>query len=288
MRRTSGRRRRLAGLPVIARPVVELRPAITFSWLPASGRSLDFWRPALGADLAAVNPADPFSWNRYSYVGNMPLELDDPLGLSTGLNWGADGCLYLDEDTNNGGRIVHSVTLVWCPSDDGPPSLDPQDPSHPTGPAAGGSGSGSGTGSGNNPPQAPAPNNGTSWYHNPCITSALDKGALEVGVDSIGLIPEAGGVARIIGHQAGYVGVVADQFGAKFIDAVGHTGITVQGLNGHHGNHRGSSCTVDSVCPLGHQVGSRAGDSCRRLTGFLPHPLGSCLHWEACGRAEDR
>ncbi|MGC1783101.1 MAG: hypothetical protein WA708_11320 [Acidobacteriaceae bacterium] len=77
-----------------------------------------------------------------------------------------------------------------------------------------------------------APINGTPWYHNSCITSALGKGALSIGVDSIGLIPEAGGVARIIGHQAGYVGVVADQFGANILNAVGHTGATVQGLNG--------------------------------------------------------
>ncbi|MGH9488379.1 MAG: hypothetical protein ACRD04_12435 [Terriglobales bacterium] len=32
---------------------------------------------------------------------------------------------------------------------------------------------------------AAAPSNATPWYHNPCITSALGKGALEVGVDSI-------------------------------------------------------------------------------------------------------
>lgn len=77
-----------------------------------------------------------------------------------------------------------------------------------------------------------APNNGTPWYQNSCITSALGKGALSVGVDSIGLIPEAGGVARMIGNQAGYAGVVADQFGANVLNAVGHTGTTIQGLNG--------------------------------------------------------
>ena len=81
-----------------------------------------------------------------------------------------------------------------------------------------------------------AANNGTPlktpWYKNPCVTSALAKGALSVGVDAIGLIPEAGGVARVIGHQAGFVGVVADQTGSRVIKAVGASTGTVQGLNG--------------------------------------------------------
>jgi hypothetical protein len=55
---------------------------------------------------------------------------------------------------------------------------------------------------------------------------------LKAGVDSIGLIPEAGGIARIIGHQAGYVGVVADQTGSKLIKAVGASTGSVQGLRG--------------------------------------------------------
>jgi hypothetical protein len=51
----------------------------------------------------------------------------------------------------------------------------------------------------------------------------LSKRALNAGIDAIGFIPEAGGVARIIGHQAGYVGVVADKFGSKLIKAGGKT-----------------------------------------------------------------
>lgn len=68
-----------------------------------------------------------------------------------------------------------------------------------------------------------APSNGTPWYKNSCITSALESYAVNAGVDSIGFIPEAGGVARVIGHQAGYVGVVADKFGSKLITAAGKT-----------------------------------------------------------------
>jgi hypothetical protein len=80
-----------------------------------------------------------------------------------------------------------------------------------------------------------AANNGTPttpWYKNPCVTSALGAGALSLGVDAIGLIPEAGGIARVIGHQAGFVGVVADQTGGRVIKAFGASTGTVQGLNG--------------------------------------------------------
>ena len=74
------------------------------------------------------------------------------------------------------------------------------------------------------------PSTATPRYRDSCITSAIGTAALKAGVDAIGLLPEAGGVARIIGHQAGYVGVVADRFGANILGAVGHTGTAVDGL----------------------------------------------------------
>jgi len=70
----------------------------------------------------------------------------------------------------------------------------------------------------------------TPWYKNPCITSALRTGPLNIGIDAIGLIPEAGGIVRVFGHQAGYVGVVADQLGTKVIKkAIGGTASAVNG-----------------------------------------------------------
>jgi hypothetical protein len=77
-----------------------------------------------------------------------------------------------------------------------------------------------------------APNNGTPWYKNTCVTSALKTGAINAGIDAIGFIPEAGGAARMIGHQAGYVGVVADQLGHSVINAVGKTAGTVNSAAG--------------------------------------------------------
>jgi hypothetical protein len=78
-------------------------------------------------------------------------------------------------------------------------------------------------------------NNGTPtthWYKNPCITGALGDAALHVGIDAIGLIPEAGGISRVIGHGAGYRGVVADRVGFKVVDAFGKSTGAVSGLAG--------------------------------------------------------
>lgn len=73
------------------------------------------------------------------------------------------------------------------------------------------------------------PNNSTPWHRNSSIVGALKTGAVSLTIDAIGLIPEAGGVARIVGHQAGYVGKVADQFGSKAIKAVGQSTSAVNG-----------------------------------------------------------
>jgi hypothetical protein len=77
-----------------------------------------------------------------------------------------------------------------------------------------------------------APSNAAPWYKNTCVTNALEAGALSVGIDSIGLIPEAGGIARIIGHGAGYRGIVADQAGYRVVNAFGKSTSTASGLNG--------------------------------------------------------
>jgi hypothetical protein len=72
-----------------------------------------------------------------------------------------------------------------------------------------------------------APNNGPKPG---CVQDALLSNAVSVGIDAVGLIPEAGGVARFIGNQAGYRGVVADQLGTKIIGAFGKSTSTVNGL----------------------------------------------------------
>jgi hypothetical protein len=69
---------------------------------------------------------------------------------------------------------------------------------------------------------------GTPWYKT-CTANAVLSGAGRIGIDAIGLIPEAEGVtkvfeneagyqiARAVGNSAGYRGVVATQYGMKAV-----------------------------------------------------------------------
>ena len=52
-----------------------------------------------------------------------------------------------------------------------------------------------------------APNNGTPWYKNPCVQSALAKGAASTAIDAVGLIPEGGAVAGAFSLWHGAAGV---------------------------------------------------------------------------------
>jgi len=144
---------------------------------------------------------NPQSFNRYAYVLNNPLAMVDPLGL--------DVICYDTPDTDNpdGSYGVTGGTTVCF--DDG----------------SGGGGGDSGGGGGG--PSAKAPSNATPWYKS-CTAKALGSGALSIGVDALGFIPGekdvqaaveigSGTVARQIGNWNGYRGIVADQFGARFI-----------------------------------------------------------------------
>src|SRR6185437_11403294 len=63
---------------------------------PSQGR---WWTPD-PAGLAAVDPSNPQSWNRYAYVNGRPLDATDPLGLAAqqpcldggNCNWDPVGC----------------------------------------------------------------------------------------------------------------------------------------------------------------------------------------------------
>lgn len=72
-----------------------------------------------------------------------------------------------------------------------------------------------------------ATNSDTPWYKS-CTAKALGGGALSIGIDALGFIPGekdvqaaveigSGTIARQIGNWNGYRGIVADQFGARFI-----------------------------------------------------------------------
>jgi RHS repeat-associated protein len=61
---------------------------------PLQGR----WPSPDPAGLAAVDPANPQSWNRYAYVTNNPLNLIDPFGLDSCDNSTADTCVSVTAD----------------------------------------------------------------------------------------------------------------------------------------------------------------------------------------------
>ena len=210
------------------------------------------------AGRAAADAANPQSWNRYSYVLSNPLTLTDPSGLCEASQTTTHLCLPNQDDGTHcsidgfgapcsmlgiSPAGIGTTGLVWIPSDNVTTHFGPGSGDSSSGMAYGGSDTVSRTDAGEwvivtiggsqqlqaqAPPQSQAP----PWYKNSCVTGALGKGALSVGIDSIGLIPEAGGVARIIGHQAGYVGVVADQAGSRLIGAVDATANTGRGLAG--------------------------------------------------------
>ena len=71
------------------------------------------WPSPDPADLAAVNPMDPQTWNRYAYVRNSPLELFDPLGLCGG----PDTPTY-----NSTGQMTGVRGSLPCPPSTGCPS----------------------------------------------------------------------------------------------------------------------------------------------------------------------
>jgi len=49
------------------------------------------WLTPDPAGLAAVNPLNPQTWNRYAYVGNNPVTYNDPSGLKRDLGWAPGG-----------------------------------------------------------------------------------------------------------------------------------------------------------------------------------------------------
>jgi hypothetical protein len=83
-----------------------------------------------------------------------------------------------------------------------------------------------------------APNNATPRYKNPCVTSALAKGAASTALDSVGLLPEGGAVASAFSLWHGAAGISNGgkilervQFGAAIISTA-NAGSDVQGSEG--------------------------------------------------------
>ncbi len=184
------------------------------------------------AGMFVADPANPQSWNLYAYVMNNPLKYKDPTGMYC-VGDGSGG--FYDDD--NGGQTCYDA---FAPENNNFASATVNGSSSPVNYGSWSSDEGFGGifGGGfdtfsfsitttstaiSGAAGQRAPNNRTPSYKNACAQDALKTGVINAVIDAIGFIPEAGGVARMIGHQAGYVGVVADKIGSKLIKAVGKT-----------------------------------------------------------------
>ena len=78
-------------------------------YTPSQGR----WLVPDPAGLAAVDIANPQTWNRYAYVGNNPLSTVDPLGLCVA-NGGSPTSTGFDEAGNQ--TFTYSTNNLKCPS----------------------------------------------------------------------------------------------------------------------------------------------------------------------------
>lgn len=180
---------------------------LTPDWAPKA-------KPVPYADLG-----DPQSLNLYNYVRNNPLSSIDPDGHDdcadhntvtsqcyeaadndTGQDGGGDGFLaskVVPASVNNG-KVTYAPQTVTVSAD--PDSCNMSNfmcrleyQAIMTWLAQ--------------RPRINAPNNGTPWYHNSCITSALLKGAGSTALDAVGLIPEGGVVAGAFSLWNGAAGI---------------------------------------------------------------------------------
>jgi hypothetical protein len=62
---------------------------------------------------------------------------------------------------------------------------------------------------------------------NDCTKDALKDLLYHGAIDAVGMIGPARGISRLIGHQFGYVGAVADHAGFKVVDAFGKSTSTL-------------------------------------------------------------
>lgn len=71
------------------------------------------WLSPDPAGLAAVDPSDPQSWNRYAYVRNSPTELTDPAGLCWPDESGCWSLMSGDDGDGWGGGIFINIGIVF-------------------------------------------------------------------------------------------------------------------------------------------------------------------------------
>ncbi len=80
------------------------------TWFRQYSSQLGRWMRPDPAGLAAVNPANPQSWNRYAYVLNNPLRAIDPLGLD---------CVFLNDAGDGIEEIAPELDASECGAEGG-------------------------------------------------------------------------------------------------------------------------------------------------------------------------
>ena len=215
-----------------------------------------------------ADPANPGSWNLYAYTHGDPINSSDPTGLCP-LESGGDGddsscgdsgvtaqeCeMYnIDPDPNfceaiisagigesSGGGGDGSASSAPSPTDPAPgPQCDvtisPNGTYQCTATGSPTTNSivddphGSQVSSQSSSVSLTSGAGGSSPQYNTCSEKAILSGIFHIGIDFIGLIPEAEGftkvfeneagyqIARAVGNSAGYRGVVATQYGMKVV-----------------------------------------------------------------------
>ncbi|MGH9520555.1 MAG: RHS repeat-associated core domain-containing protein, partial [Terriglobales bacterium] len=202
------------------------------------------WLSPDPAALAAVDPNNPQTWDRYGYVNDDPLAAVDPLGLTVCKQ--ADGSfISTDGECPSGSKLVQVDTTVVVFAD--PPSTDHSliwsfitdsllQPLHRPDGSGGGPGVSAGPGV-----SSDAPNNRPS---RPGFFSCTFSGKVslvwgETALDAVGIIPGGNDVVHGIQLGAGVIGAGVSVFG----DATG-AGMSAGGLGLTFADKAGASVTV--------------------------------------------
>ena len=212
------------------------------------------------AGMGAVSMGNPQTWNRYAYVGNMPLSDVDALGL---LGRCSDACRYLRDMAHSAGLFSRfeffTVTFgrYW---DDG---------WHPY--VIGLVGTGGSEGGTSSPPVGAA-NTGLKQK----ICSAIPSGrtmGVSGGVGGVGSV--GGGGELVVNYNSGQVSAFG--FGGVQIgwngglSGSGYSGF-VWGLNNSNSNYSGGFTGVNGGAGLGGFVASSSGGLTGGPSGLIPNP----------------
>ncbi|MGH9474010.1 MAG: RHS repeat-associated core domain-containing protein, partial [Terriglobales bacterium] len=182
------------------------------------------WLSPDPAGLAAVNPANPQTWNAYAYVANHPLEYTDPLGLNCDPRTG--------KAIPNTGPCLHTsqtITVVGSPWEFADPVFwqFAVGAEEELGQISGGGGSGAGTGTGAS---------GNSGARNGIVSNTTKiTSTLQCAANAADQVSLAGLLGHIPGLKSGIGGFLVRAIGGNTFS--GATDLVSSFVNGQAGGH---------------------------------------------------